>query len=180
MGGQKVAVFTVKAERGEWTFLIAQPKPCLLVCATDKAYLEETLKRVNGQAGKRALPDDLQEWKQVDAEASVWAVRHYCKETAEKDHSSPLKARYLFAFDPDAAGVVLWYNADSDKSVRVRYLTGAKDAVNVMTEGKEPRFEMKKVGPGCVEIVVTKSALELSDKLLWIDLMAYLGHYIYL
>ena len=49
-----------------------------------------------------------------------------------------------------------------------------------MTEGKEPRFEMKKVGPGCVEIVVTKSALELSDKLLWIDLMAYLGHYIYL
>ena len=77
-------------------------------------------------------------------------------------------------------GVVLWYNADSDKSVRVRYLTGAKDAVNVMTEGKEPRFEMKKVEPGCVEIVVTKSDLELSDKLLWINLMAYLGHYIYL
>jgi hypothetical protein len=186
MAGQKVAVFTVKADRGSWTYLIAQPKPCLLVCATDQSYLEEVLKRASGKPGKRALPDDLAEWKQVDRKARVWAVRHYRKETTGQDASSPLGERHLVPHDPDAVGLVLWYNADADKSVRVRYLSGAKGIRELVNETwnkyaqKGFEHQINPVGPGCVEIVVTKEALDKADKILWIGLMGCLGHYVYL
>src|SRR5437667_5137852 len=83
LAGQQVAVFTEKkTDDDPWTCFVAQPKPSLLICATDQAYLEVILSRASGKAGKRALPDDLPEWKQVDTKAAVWAIRHYRKETA--------------------------------------------------------------------------------------------------
>ena len=61
-------------ERWQGTFLALLP-PETVLCASSYTYLEELLSRADGNAAKRALPDDLPEWKYVDTAASAWMLR---------------------------------------------------------------------------------------------------------
>ena len=94
--------------------------------------------------------------------------------------------KHLFPYDPEAVGLVLWYNEATDKSVRIRYLSRTKNLVGLVNDTwnayskKGLEHEVKLIEVGCAEIVVGKSALENSDKILWIALMACLGQYVYL
>jgi hypothetical protein len=105
------------------------------MCATDKAYLESTLKRMNGKAERRAIPAHLPEWKHVDVKAKVWGIRHYRKEFAKSDPTSPLLKEDANVSDPAATGFVFWYNPGADNRIRARYLPEVKDAAKLMTKG---------------------------------------------
>ena len=184
LNGEPVAVFAEKHESDTWLYFVAQPKPGLLICATDQVYLEETLKRAGREPGKRALPSDLPEWKQVDLKAKVWAIRHYRKETAELDPSSPLRGEAP-ANVPDSAavGLIFWYSPDSSDIARVRYLSDATNAHGIAntgwnhpSEGLAP--EIKQAKPGSIEIVASVSRERTARSFLFV-LLGYLGHGIY-
>ena len=65
----------VRPKPWQGTYLVLL-SPDTLLCATSDKYLEEVLKRVDTPHADRALPDSLAEWRQVDASAPAWMVRH--------------------------------------------------------------------------------------------------------
>jgi hypothetical protein len=171
----KVAVFTEKQERDTWIFLVCRPRPDILICATNRDYLEETLKRIDKKPAARAMPADLPEWKYVDIKARVWAIRHYRQETAKNDPSSPL---HPDGSDADAVGFVFWVGADSGKVAQVRYLSDAKDALKIATnewEVLQLNPEVKQAAPGVIEIAISIAKDEAAGMFLF-ALMLRLGH----
>lgn len=127
ISGQDVYCFEIKQgipPEDPWTYYFAQPKPNVLLGATNKDYLTETLRRMEKgrmeDGGKRALPDDLPEWKQVDRTARFWAIRHYANPPADEPIQSPhlleLVARgFTFSFNPAK-------EPDGSGSLKIRYL----------------------------------------------------------
>ena len=86
--------------------------------------------------------------------------RHYRKEFAETDPSSPLRAHAAANADADAVGVVFWYDAAAARKAKVRHLTAAKDAVGIARQGwHHPNDKLtptiEEVQPGVVEITAT-------------------------
>jgi hypothetical protein len=185
LAGERVAVFTEKLESDVWSFFVSQPQPGVLICATNQAFLEETLKRIGRKPDRRALPADLPEWKHVDINARVWAIRHYRKESVENDPSSPFRSKAAANVpDPDAVGLVFWYRPEIDKLARVRYLSGAEKAIELIIEGwRYPREGLtpgvKQVAPGVVEISVSVSD-ERTVPMFLLVLQGRLGHGVYL
>ena len=184
LAGERVAVFTEKHESDKWSFFVSQPQPGVLICATNQAFLEETLKRIGRKPDRRALPADLPEWKHVDINAHVWAIRHYRKESAENDPSSPLRPKSAANVpDPDAIGLVFWYRPEIDKLIRVRYLSGAENAFDLITEGwRQPTDgitpDIKQIAPGVVEIANSVSD-EITAPMFLMVFLGILGHGIY-
>jgi hypothetical protein len=174
VAGVKVAVFNEQVERDAWSYSVCRPRAGVLICATNKGYLEETLKRIEAKPKSRALPADLPEWKQVDTKAPVWAIRHYRKDFALEDPTSPLCPG---GTDPNAVGMTFWVG-DSGKYAEVRYLSDANDALKIATGewevlGLKPKC---KVGaPGVVEIAVSLAGHEAGAMYFFV-LMARLGH----
>ena len=184
LAGERVAVFTEKHESDKWSFFVSQPQPGVLICATNQAFLEETLKRIGRKPDRRALPADLPEWKHVDINAHVWAIRHYRKESAENDPSSPLRPKAAANVpDPDAIGLVFWYRPEIDKLIRVRYLSGAENALELITESwRHPTDgltrDIKQIEPGVVEIAISVSD-EITAPMFLMVFLGILGHGIY-
>jgi hypothetical protein len=175
VAGVPVAEFTEKQERDTWTYFVCRPRSSILICATNREYLEETLKRIDGKPSKRALPADLPEWKHVDTKARVWAIRHYRKETAKEDPSSPL---HPAGDDPAAVGLVFWMDMDSRNVAQVRYLSGAKDALKIATGkwevlGLTPKI--KQGMAGAIEISASIAKDETAAMFLF-ALIMHLGH----
>jgi hypothetical protein len=182
LAGQQVLVHSVTQEDDVWTWHICQPRSGILLCATNATFLEQTLKRMNGNEKKRALPPDLPEWKQVDIKARVWAIRHYRKETAEQDPSSPLRGKAA-ANVPDADAIGFVFSYDSGDTAKARYLSGAKNATEIATQGwRHPSEglapEFKQSAPGVVEISAPIGN-ERSGGMFFFVLLAYLGHAVY-
>jgi hypothetical protein len=127
--GHEVMMFEQKLESDIWKIYIASPQSDVILCATDRGFLTETLNRINSKAKQRALPESLPEWKQVDTTARFWAVRHYDKENALRDTTSPLHGKQAAAnaLDDQAIGITLTYNPNGD-DVRVKYLSGNSQA----------------------------------------------------
>jgi len=75
IGGFVAYVFEHKDPAGDWTFYCVFDKG-LLFCATDKGFLKELLNRRAQAAPRAALPETLEEWRQVDVSAPFWAVHH--------------------------------------------------------------------------------------------------------
>ena len=155
-------------------------------CATNRRFLEEVLARMKREDAVRAFPDELPEWRHVDFKASVWSLRHYRKEFAETDPSSPLRAHAAANVpDADAVGVVFWYDAAAARKAKVRYLTAAKDAVGIARQGwHHPNDKLtptiEEVQPGVVEITATIGDGDDSEPVFLLVLMGYLGHATYL
>ena len=181
--GQQVAVFTEKMETDDWSYFITRPRPNVLICATDRAFLEETLKRIDKVQATRAFPADLLEWKHVNTKASVWAIRHYRKEAAANDPSSPLRDKAPANVpDPDAVGFVFWY--EGKMTAQARYLSNAKDAVAIATKGwrlpsVNTKPAIKQAIPGVVEISADVSE-SLVGQMFLLVLLGHLGHGAYL
>lgn len=179
-----VAVLKERLEQDDWTFYLTHPQPGLLLCATHRGYLEEVLQKMEKVPETRAFPASLPEWKHVDFNARVWAIRHYRKESAQQDPSSPLRERAAANTpDPDAKGLVFSFD-HKQKVARVLYLSTADNAVGLVTEGWHHPSEglspkIKLTQPGIVE-VSERFGNDGDGGMFVLVLLGYLGHAVYL
>jgi len=188
--GTKVAVFEEKSEDDTWTTFVGFPRSNVAVVATNLDYLVALLNRMRGAPGTRALPQDLSEWKHVATSAPVWGVRHYRKQGAELDPSSPLLGRNAANIpDANAVGVTFSFAPAAERTATVDYFSASPDARRILSgylmmedasTAAPGEFQMRLRQPaaGVLEASITLSATEAIERLLF-GLMAMLGHAIY-
>ena len=123
--GHQVSVFQEKMEQDTWTIFVTFPNEHLVLLATDRGYLAETLARMQGKVGPRALPSNLPEWKYVDTQAPFWGLRHYDKSQSQFDPSSPYGGRKSANFpDEQAIGVTVAFDPERGRLATLTYFSG--------------------------------------------------------
>ena len=185
IAGEQVMEFEERLESDFWKFFVALPAPNVLLCATNRDYLTQVLNRMHQRGQKRALPEDLPEWKHVNTAAKFWAVRHYDNEGAQSDPSSPLSGVLKGANWPDKQAVGIVFDLDPSRSrvATVKYLSANKDAVKLfgdhhskVDQGFKP--VIRENAAGVVEMLVSLDDLHGSGMFLLV-LFALLGHAVY-
>ncbi|HEY3744174.1 MAG TPA: hypothetical protein VGL53_30220 [Bryobacteraceae bacterium] len=132
--GTKVAVFEEKSQQDTWTTFVGFPRTNMAVVATNLGYLTTLLDRMKSPQPTRALPQDLPEWKHVDTAAPVWGIRHYRKQGAELDPTSPLQGKNAANVpDKDAVGVTFSFGRAADPTAIVDYLSANPDARRILS-----------------------------------------------
>jgi hypothetical protein len=131
---------------------------------------------------KRALPEDLPEWKHVNTAAKFWAVRHYDKDDAQNDPSSPLRGEQKGANWPDKQAVGIVFDLDPSRSpvATLNYLSANKDARKIFADeqtrvdrGFKPVIRERE--PGVVEMQFSLDDPKQSGMFLFV-LLFLLGH----
>jgi hypothetical protein len=168
--GHRVLVFKKTFEQDSWTLLATRPKPNVLLCATDRGYLQQVLDRIGKKSETRAMPSNLPEWKFVDVEAPVWAVRHYSQDA--RMHATDLD-------DDQAVGITFHFLPDI-KTARVVYLSNSKSTLekarNVWRQPNEGLMPViRQLEPGAISITTSHLDEEALGMFLFI-LQAALGH----
>jgi hypothetical protein len=142
---------------------------------------------MNGESGKVAFPATLEEWKYVKIESPVWGIRHYRQEFAKQDPSSPLGTENAANNpDPDAIGFVFWIDSQVTKSAEARYLTHAKEAVKIVTEGgwlypsQGLTPIIQKINSDVVKISMPLHKEKLGHSMFLFVLLGYIGHGVYI
>jgi hypothetical protein len=173
--GHRVSVFREKLENDEWTFLVARPRPDVLLCATDRGYLGELLDRMAKPSKVRAFPPEIPEWKLLDSSARVWAIRHYGMNHSNPDEDvSPASLRE----DRTARGLV-FFPSKEGRSGRVRVLSESARTFDEMKsdfhnprEGLSSSLEHEN---GIVEVTAACDSAKSASYFVLV-LFAYLGH----
>jgi hypothetical protein len=188
--GTRVAVFEEESEDDTWTTFVGFPRSNVAVVATNLNYLVTLLDRMRGAPGIRALPQDLSEWKHVATNAAVWGVRHYQKQGAELDPSSPLLGQNAANIpDANAVGVTFSFAPAPERTATVDYLSASPDARQILSgylmmedaataAPREFQMRLRQPATGVLEASINLSATEAIERLLF-GLMAMLGHAIY-
>jgi hypothetical protein len=166
IAGRQVLMVEEKYENDIWKFYFAQPKPNVLVGATDAGYLAEVFQRMDKPQAKRALPKELAEWKYVDTTASFWAMRHW-------DDAIKGAGGLVFSYSPDespnknrpATIKMLWPNTN---------LRRAKDAWTYVGEATW-KPEVKQLAPGVIEVTARLRKNADAGRFFYV-LLAHLGH----
>lgn len=130
ISGHQVFLFNEKLEDDWLNFFVTFPREDTVLCATNEKFLVEMFSRLNKIEGKRALPQNLPEWGSVDVQAPFWGIRHYSRTGYDEDPSSPL-AEEIGGFnirDKQAIGLTYVYDPRRANELRIKYLTGNKDA----------------------------------------------------
>jgi hypothetical protein len=137
--GQRVAVFEAQQEQDAWTFYITFPEKGVVLVSTNKQFLLEMLARMHGTNEQRALPNSLHEWTYVNKNAQFWGLRHYDKQQAKYDPTSPFEGKKSANF-PDEAAIGLTYQCDpkTGRRATVTYLTGARVDARKIAESRFP------------------------------------------
>jgi len=166
ISGTQVLIWQEKSKDAERTYLLAFPKPNVLLIANNRKYLVEVLERMAQKKMPRALPNELPEWKFLDANARFWGLRHYDPTQAKKDPTSPLGGDSAYVQgDPKAIGVLFALDPKSERSLVVTSLS-RDDAKTKAEAGRghvvsEPeggvRYEvgLRNPAPGVLEEVYT-------------------------
>lgn len=137
IASHKVALFKEPAEH--MTIFVARPAPNIMIEATDRAYLEEVLKRRQQKDLARPGLLDSPAWKKLDPGARYWLVRTYAKPPGD-DITSPYlegsrtadsKAQALaFAFPKAAAkSPVMFYFSDNEDAARIAKKSWGEPAI---------------------------------------------------
>ncbi len=186
--GQQVSVFQEKVEGDTWTTFVAFPNKHVVLVASDREYIREVLTRLQGGKGKRALPSDLPEWKYVDTESRFWGLRHYDRNQAKTDPSSPFGGRKS-ANSPDekAIGTTFVFDPSRGRSATITYLSGDKSLTGkasllAMGQAREARgldIRYRQLGPGVVQGSYSLEHMEPIQFFLF-ALEGMLGHGVYL
>lgn len=71
--------------RQAWPVFVAHPAPNLWLWGTQLKFVTAILSRRKSETKDRALPDELPEWKYVDAGAPLWGLRHFDPKAGNKD-----------------------------------------------------------------------------------------------
>jgi hypothetical protein len=180
VSGHDVYVFEKKLgipEEDEWTYYFVQPKPNVVLCGTDRDFVKETLRRMSAEVTKRALPDELPEWKQIDRSACFWAIRRYSKPLpGEPLHSS-------HGFELVASGFTVTYDpakgAKTSDSLTLRYLSERKELIEPISRlwNFSPTaltVTVEHVAPGIIEVSPEFEPDDSAEFLF--RLLANLGH----
>ena len=143
---------------------------------------------MNHRETRRALPDELPEWRQVDTHAKFWSVRHYDPADAVRDPSSPLAGKQRAANWPDAQAVGIVFEFDPGRFARaqVRYLSQNENALKLfydeMTSASAPGQDFKpkihQKEPGVIEMQVLLEDRDQTAMFLFV-LWTLFGHAIY-
>jgi hypothetical protein len=187
---QDVLVFQEKLERDTWTTFVAFPNEHMIFAASDRSYLAEVLARFRGRIGQRALPSDLPEWKYVNTGARFWGVRHYDKNQAQTDPSSPYDGRKSANVpDEQAIGLTFVFDPQGGKLATLTYLSGnskigqkPSDSPLRMAESSEAKgldIKYRELSPGVVQGTYSLERFQALQFFLF-ALEATLGHAIYL
>ena len=185
--GCTVGVFQEKSEEDLQTTYVGFPKPNIAVVATDREYLREVLARINGKHGERALPDTLPEWKHVDTRSGFWAIRHYRKDAASTDPTSPFGRCPGTEHDDKAIGLTFSFNPDKSNTATVTYLSGNENSLASIKKGlfserepgvREMAAQYREAGPGALEGSYNLEQIESAESFLFV-LEGLLGHAIY-
>lgn len=186
IAGHQVMVFEQKLERELWKIFVVSPKPDVVLCATDQSFLSDVLNRMESRGKSRALPESLPEWKQVETTARFWAVRHYDKENATRDTTSPLLGKQAAANAPDkqAIGITLTYNPNGNNEAKIKYLSANAEAAKIANKYWNPGAyklnpKISRSELGIVEIVVNPDRQDVFPIFLLLLLAAF-GHAIYI
>jgi hypothetical protein len=101
-GGERLEMREVRGVRVFQTGLkaVARPRPHVLVVTANARTMDEILARIHTPTAPRALPDSLPEWRHVDFNKPLWALRHF-NWTEEKDPTLPFDSRRLRDGDLD-------------------------------------------------------------------------------
>lgn len=164
--GVRVLVIREKSEGSVWTHLVAFPRANVLLVANNRQYLQEVLARMAQKKNPRALPDQLPEWRFLDANARFWGLRHYDSTQAKVDPTSPLSEGRTFGpGDPKAIGVLFALNPTDQRHLVFTSLSGdeakVRDAASNGKSVAEPqdgvKFEVKLQNPepGVLEQIYT-------------------------
>ncbi len=188
--GKNVTVFQEKLETDVWTTYVAFPSKNMVLAASNRDYIQEILARMQGKSGKRALPDNLPEWKYVDLSAPIWAIRHFDQSQQDVDPSSPFGGQKSANFpDEQAIGLVFRLDANTGTSATITHLSRNKGTLDLWKHGprsmeSEPAAKdwgtsYREVSTGVVEARYNLKRLESADLFMFI-LMGELGHAVYL
>tara|TARA_R100001132_G_scaffold27442_1_gene33512 strand:- start:4924 stop:5889 length:966 start_codon:yes stop_codon:yes gene_type:complete len=186
LGKLNIAVFTDRWERDDWTLYLAQPRAGMLLCATNQSYLEEMLKRMQGEQPKRAFPDTLKEWKFLNATAPVWGLRHFSLKFSETDPTSPFDEGAVSVLpDEGAIGFVFWFDPQQDQTAKAVYLSKSKKAaelVKLRWQYAEEKLTpaIRELEPGILEIAEPVDGNLEEWYYFQLILMGYLGHAVYI
>lgn len=186
IAGQQVMVFEERLENDTWKLFVALPAPNVLLCATNRDYLTQVLNRRLQRGQKRALPEDIPEWKHVNTDAKFWAVRHYIRDDAQDDPSSPLSGEQEAVNWPDKQAIGIVFELDPRRSnlATVRYLSANKGALKLVTDyqakvGPEFKPVIQQNGDGPIEMLVSLDE-SVEAGMLFFVLSWLFGHGIYL
>src|SRR5215472_7436848 len=97
-----------------------------VLVATNEQFLREMLSRMRNPRKERALPTSLPEWKYVNTRAQFWGVRHFDKQQAKEDPTSPFGGRKT-ANLPDEGAIGLTYqcNPNKERKATTSYLSSS-------------------------------------------------------
>jgi len=186
----RIAVFEEQSENDTWTTFVGFPRSNVAVVATNLDYLVALLDRMREARGTRALPRDLSEWKHLETNAPVWGLRHYQKQGAELDPSSPLQGQNAANIpDTNAVGVTFSFGPAEKQTATVDYLSANPDARRILSHylsmedastaaPREFQMRLRQPAAGVLEASINLSATEAIQRLMF-GLMAMLGHAIY-
>jgi len=160
ISGTKVLIRHEKAEDAERIYFLALPKPNVLLVANNRKYLVEVLERIAQKKIPRALPEQLPEWKFLDAEARFWGIRHYDPTQARKDPTSPLGGDSTYVEgDPKAVGVLFALDPKSQRSLVVTSFSSDEakaeaskgHVVSEPQDGVKYEVQLRNPAPGVLE-----------------------------
>lgn len=190
LGGHRVAEFEEKLEEDTWKFLLAMPAPNVLLCATNQGFLADVLNRMTHRGARRALPETLPEWKHINTDAQLWAVRHYDADEAKNDPSSPLSGEEAPANWPDtqAIGIVFEFDPARSKVATVRYLSRSEKGLKTFSDdmkkasypGQDFKPQFHQAEPGMVEMSVSLVDKDEQAGMFLLVLLMLLGHGVFL
>jgi len=189
--GQKVAVFEEPSEQDIWKSYIAFPQKGVVLAATNEQFLREMLSRMRGPERERALPSSLPEWKYVNTRAQFWGLRHFDKQQAKADPTSPFGGKKSANLPDDGAiGLTYQCNPGEERKATLTYLSGSGAEVGKIEESRFPSSSEPEDTAGLhiqrreLQRGVIQSTYDLSRSgpLNWFFLvfMGTVGHAIYL
>jgi hypothetical protein len=188
--GQKVAVFEEPSEQDIWTSYIAFPQKGVVLAASNEQFLREMLSRMRSLQKERALASSLPEWKYVNTRAQFWGVRHFDKQQAKEDPTSPFGGRKSANLPDDGAiGLIYQCSPSKERKATLIYLSNSGAEIGKIEEGRFPtssepedtaglHIQRRELQPGVIQ---TTYDLSRSRPLNWFFFvfMGSVGHAIY-
>ena len=137
IAGAEVLMSKSLQEDDVWLQYLTIPAPGILISATDQKYLTTLLERIGHRQKKRALPDMLPEWKLIDKNSQIWALRHYDFANARQNPTSPYYVSSINGQenyqDLGAKGFVFQYD-DGNKIAELKFLSTDAQAQKIRTK----------------------------------------------
>jgi len=189
VGEGEVFYFEEKPEQELWKFYIIQPKPNILLCATDGRFLQEVLRRMHKSETPRALPENLPLWKHVPKDARFWAVRQYARPkngllVDPDSHELLVDSDSPFLLDPRAIGCIFSFDPSkmpgTQKAPKLTYVSANKNARQLVKKiwalDAAPRqWRVQETGTGVVDVTPVLGNVEQVSQF-FLVLLWHLGH----